>query len=39
MNYQKKKMPELELVDGLLNFLGTSAKTIFDDSTPTQKEE
>ena len=32
-------MPELELGDGLLNSLGTSAKTIFDDSIPTQKEE
>ena len=32
-------MPELELSDGLLNSLGTSAKTIFDDSIPTQKEE
>ena len=37
--YQKKKMPELELSDGLLNSLGNSAKTIFDDSIPTQKEE
>ena len=35
----EKKMPELELGDGLLNSLGTSAKTIFDDSIPTQKEE
>ena len=32
-------MPELELGDELLNSLGTSAKTIFDDSIPTQKEE
>ena len=32
-------MPELELGDGLLNSLGTSANTIFDDSIPTQKEE
>ena len=32
-------MTELELGDGLLNSLGTSAKTIFDDSIPTQKEE
>ena len=35
----EKKMPELEFGDGLLNSLGTSAKTIFDDSIPTQKEE
>ena len=35
----EKKMPEFELGDGLLNSLGTSAKTIFDDSIPTQKEE
>ena len=35
----EKKMPELELGDGLLNSLGTSAKTIFDDSIPAQKEE
>ena len=35
----EKKMPELELGDGLLNSLGTSVKTIFDDSIPTQKEE
>ena len=39
MNYQKKKMPELELGDGHLNSLGTSAKTIFDDSIPSQKKE
>ena len=34
-------MPELELGDGLLNSLGTStsAKTIFDDSIPTQEGE
>ena len=32
-------MPELELGDGILNSLGTSANTIFDDSIPTQKEE
>ena len=32
-------MTELELGDGLLNSLGTSAKTIFNDSIPTQKEE
>ena len=32
-------MPELELGDGLLNSLGTSPNTIFDDSIPTQKEE
>ena len=32
-------MPELELSDGLLNSLGTSRNTIFDDSIPTQKEE
>ena len=35
----EKKMPELELGDGLLNSLGTSANTIFDDSIPIQKEE
>ena len=35
----EKKMPELELVDGLLNSLGTSANTFFDDSIPIQKEE
>ena len=35
----EKKIPELELSDGLLNSLGTAAKTIFDDSIPTQKEE
>ena len=32
-------MPELEISDGLLNSLGTSAETIFDDSLPTQKKE
>ena len=32
-------MPELELGDGHLNSLGTTAKTIFDDSIPSQKEE
>ena len=35
----EKKVPEFELGDGLLNSLGTSANTIFDDSIPTQKEE
>ena len=35
----EKKMPELELADGLLNSLGTSANTFFDDSIPIQKEE
>ena len=35
----EKKMPELEIGDGLLNSLGTSANTIFDDSIPIQKEE
>ena len=35
----EKKIPELELSDGLLNSLGTAAKTIFDDSISTQKEE
>ena len=34
-----KKMPELELGDGLLNSLGTSANTFFDNSMPIQKEE
>ena len=38
-NYQEKEKPELEPGDGLLNSLGTSAKTIFDYSIPTQKEE
>ena len=32
-------MPELELSDVLLNSLGTSANTIFDDFIPTQKED
>ena len=32
-------MPELEIGDGFLNSLGTSAETIFDDSIPTQKKE
>ena len=32
----EKKMSELEFGDGLLKSLGTSAKTIFDDSIPTQ---
>ena len=32
-------MPEPELSDGLLNSLGTSANTVFDDSILTQKEE
>ena len=32
-------MPELEIGDGLLNSLGTSAETIFDDSIQLKKKK
>ena len=32
-------MPELEISDGLLNSLGTSAETIFDDSIQLKKKK
>ena len=32
-------MPELEISDGLLNSLGTSAETIFDDSVQLKKKK
>ena len=35
----EKKIPDLELGDGLINFLGTEAESIFDKGAPPSKKE